>query len=89
MTTTTKRKKKKGPSRGAQAPSQTRRVRRRKKKQKKEPEKVQYCHVNWEQRERVKEYSDGENVIVWFQEKKRYAWLAHSVKQQGGEEKEE
>jgi hypothetical protein len=61
---------------------------KKKKKQKKEPEKVQYCHVNWEQRERVKEYSDGENVIVWFQEKKRYAWLAHSVKQQGGEEEE-
>lgn len=45
------------------------------------PEKVQYCDVNWEQLIQVKEYSDGEDVLVWFKGKKRFAWLAHSVKQ--------
>jgi hypothetical protein len=59
-------------------------LKQKKKKQKEEePEKVQYCHVNWEQLERVKEYSDGEKVIVWFQEKRRSAWLARSVKRKG------
>jgi hypothetical protein len=48
------------------------------------PEKVQYCDVNWEQLVRVKEYSDGEDVLVWFQGKKRAAWLARLVKQKSG-----
>jgi hypothetical protein len=48
------------------------------------PEKVQYCHVKWDQFRRVQEYSDGEIVIVWIQGKKRYAWQAHSVKQKNG-----
>lgn len=44
-----------------------------------EKEEVQYCDVNWEQLVRVYDYSEGEDVIVWFQEKKRFAWLAQSV----------
>ncbi|KAF7513389.1 hypothetical protein GJ744_009810 [Endocarpon pusillum] len=46
-----------------------------------EPEKVQYCDVNLKQRLQVQEYSDGEeNALIWFQGKKRAAWLARSVK---------
>ena len=48
------------------------------------PEKVQYCDVNWKQLVQVKEYSDGEDVLVWFQGKKRAAWLARLVKQKSG-----
>ena len=44
-----------------------------------EKEEVQYCDVNWEQLVRVYDYSEGEDVIVWFQGKQRFAWLAHSV----------
>ena len=50
----------------------------------KRPEKVQYCDVNWEQLVQVKECSDGEDVLVWFQGKKVLAWLAHSGKQKSG-----
>ena len=50
------------------------------------PEKVQYCDVNWKQLVQIKEYSDGEDVIVWFKGKKRFAWLAHSVKQKSGDQ---
>lgn len=50
---------------------------------KKPRERVQYCDVNWNQLLRVKEYSDGENLLVWFQGKKRFAWLALSTKQKG------
>lgn len=50
----------------------------------KKPEKVQYCDVIRDQLQRVREYSDGENVIVWFQGKKRHAWLAHSMRQKSG-----
>lgn len=45
------------------------------------PEKVQYCDGNWKQLVRVQEYSDGEDVLIWFQGKKRAAWLARLVKQ--------
>lgn len=56
-------------------------------KKTKKPERVQYCHVNWKQLVRVKDHSDGEDVMVWFQECKRYAWLARSLKRkEGGEQ---
>jgi hypothetical protein len=45
------------------------------------PEKVQYCDVNWDQLLQVQEYSDGKEVIIWFQARKRIAWPAHSVMQ--------
>lgn len=45
-----------------------------------EPEMMQYCDVNWEQLLRVQERTKGENVIVWFQGKKRFAWLARLEK---------
>lgn len=45
-----------------------------------EPEEVQYCDVNCEELLRVHEYTEGENVIVWFQGKKGFAWMAKSVK---------
>jgi hypothetical protein len=58
-----------------------------KKKQKEEckepPKEVQYCHVNWEQLQRVKACSDGEKTVVWFQEMKRYAWSARSLRPEG------
>lgn len=41
---------------------------------------VQYCDVDWEQLMRVRGYSEGENVIVWFQGKQIFAWEAHSVR---------
>jgi hypothetical protein len=44
------------------------------------PEKMQYCDVAREQLVRIKERSDGEKVLVWFDGQKRCAWLAHSVK---------
>lgn len=44
-------------------------------------ERMRYCDVNWYQLLRVKQYSDGEEPLVWFQGKKRAAWLAHSTKQ--------
>lgn len=50
----------------------------------KKPEEVRYCEVNLDQLSRVKEYSDGKDVLVWFQGKRRFAWLAHSVKQKSG-----
>lgn len=46
----------------------------------KEPERVQYCEVNWEQLAQIYERTNGEDVIVWFQGEKRFAWLARSVK---------
>jgi hypothetical protein len=62
-----------------------------KKKQKEEckepPKEVQYCHVNWEQLQRVKACSDGEKTVVWFQEMKRYAWLARSLRLEGNGER--
>ena len=47
----------------------------------KRQEKVQYCHVDWDELRRVEKYSNGERVLVWFENEKRFAWLAHSVKQ--------
>ncbi len=44
----------------------------------KEAEKVRYCEVNWEQLAQVQKRTHGENVIIWFQGKKRFAWLAMS-----------
>lgn len=38
----------------------------------------------WEQLVRVKECSDGDDVLVWCQGRKTLAWLALSVKQRGG-----
>ncbi|KAK2757258.1 hypothetical protein FQN54_004772 [Arachnomyces sp. PD_36] len=46
-----------------------------------EKQEVEYCDVNWKQLVRVRDYSEGNNVIVWFQGKRRFAWLAHSVKE--------
>lgn len=42
-------------------------------------EEVLYCDVNWKQLKRVRAYSEGKDVIVWFEEKQRFAWLAHSM----------
>lgn len=38
-----------------------------------EKKEVQYCDVNWKQLVRVYDYSEGEDVVVWFQGKKRFA----------------
>jgi hypothetical protein len=65
------------------AQQQQQQKKKKQQEQKEEPKKVQYCHVNWEQLQRVKEYSDGEDVMVWFQDCKRFAWVARLLKGEG------
>lgn len=42
-------------------------------------EKVRCCDVNQRQLALVEEYSSGENILVWFRNKKRFAWVAYDT----------
>ncbi|KAK2799173.1 hypothetical protein FQN50_008562 [Emmonsiellopsis sp. PD_5] len=47
--------------------------------------RVQYCDVGFKEWKRIKEKTEGEDVVIWFNGKRRFAWLAHSMKQKLGE----
>lgn len=44
------------------------------------PEEVQICDINWDQYLRLQDLTEGEDIIVWFQDTKRACWVAQSIK---------
>ena len=48
-------------------------------------EKVRYSDVGFYEWCRIKESTDGEELLVWFRGSKRIAWRAHAMKQQSGD----
>ncbi|EEH05461.1 hypothetical protein HCBG_06580 [Histoplasma capsulatum G186AR] len=41
-----------------------------------EPEKVQYCVLDFDALQLIENYAKGEDVAIWFEGKKRTAWLS-------------